>query len=496
MAATDKRWPLALAAAVVVAVVIGVAGEFQSPLNGDAAYQLDAARRMLGGAVLYRDLIDLNPPFAFWLGLPVAALGLDGPTTIAIFRTGVIALAGLMLLLAWPAVQGAPALWAGYLLMVLGLPLGYFGEREHLLAMLVFPLAAFVTVEQEGVEPGRGRRIAAGLLAALGILLKPMAVVLLLVLAAARVASSRSFRSLLRADFLAVAAGGSAGLLATAVLAPEYWGVVRDYGPLYRQFARQPLAVLLFRDVQMWVVWAALAAMVIGGRGLPVHHRVRVLAGVALALFAAAVSQGKGFGYHYYPALVFAVLALLELAATPLAMPGGRLVLAKVVAFAALAPVLWLFGEVAWGRAAGRPTSLALEQRQVGALIDAGADARQVAIFSARIADTYPVVLRNHYRNALSFPHAWMATLPPGTAGVDALRRKYAENLETQQPDALVVRARGAAGPGDFPVDYIAWLCADPLARRALGSYVLTTRVEGFDLYRRTTTGAGACASS
>ncbi len=496
MAETDRRWPLALAAAVVVAVVIGVAGEFQSPLNGDAAYLIDAARRMLGGAVLYRDLIDLNPPFAFWLALPVAALGLDGAATIAVFRIGVITLAGSMLLLAWPALRGAPALWAGYLLMVLGLPLGYFGEREHLLAMLVFPLVAFVTVEAEGVEPGRGRRIAAGLLAALSILLKPMAVVLLLVLAAARVASSRSFRSLFREDFVAVAAGGAAGLLATVVLAPEYWGVVRDYGALYRQFARQPLAVLLFRDVQMWVVWAALAATVIGGRGLPVHHRVRVLTGVALALFAAAVSQGKGFGYHYYPALAFAVLALLQLAATPLAMPGGRPVPAKIAAVAALAPVFWLFGEVAWARAQGRPTPLAAEQRRVVAVVDAEAGATGLAIVSARLADTYPVVLRNDYRYVLSFPHAWMATLPAGAPGVDALRRKYAENLKAEQPGALVVRARGAAGPGDFPVDYIAWLCADPLARRALGSYALTTRVEGFDLYRRTTTGAGACASS
>ena len=89
-----------------------------------------------------------------------------------------------------------------------------------------------------------------------------------------------------------------------------------------------------------------------------------------------------------------------------------------------------------------------------------------------------------------------MATLPTQTPGVDALRRKYADNLDAQQPGALVIRARGAAGPGDFPVDYVAWLCADPLARRALGNYALTTRVEGFDLYRRTTTGAGACASS
>ena len=496
VAPAASRWALALAAAAAAAGAIGVVGELRSPLNGDAAYQLDAARRMLGGAGLYRDLIDLNPPFVFWLSMPIAALGLDGAGTITAFRFCVIALAGLSLLLARPALRGRPALWAGFLLMTLGLPLGYFGEREHLLVMMVFPLVAFGTVGAEGFTPGTGRAVAAGLLAALGILLKPMAVVLLLVLAAVHANRNRSPRSLLRPEFLAVAAGGAAGVIATLVFTPAYLGVVREYGALYREFARQPLGALLFRDVQMWVVWAAVAGVLAGGRKLPVHHRVRVLIGVSLALFAAAVSQGKGFGYHYYPALVFAVLTLLELAATPHGIPGGRPVAARAIAFAALAPVFWLFGEVAWARAEGRPTALAGEQARVAALVDAEPGAPRIAIVSARIADAYPVVLRNDYRYVLSFPHAWMAALPPEARGVEALRRRYGEDLDRAQPGALVVRGRNAAGPGDVAVDYIAWLCADPMVRRALASYALTKRVEGFDLYRRSTAGADACASS
>ena len=54
-------------------------GQFRMPLNGDSAYVLDVARRMLDGAVLYRDIIDVNPPFIFWASLPVSAIGGDGP---------------------------------------------------------------------------------------------------------------------------------------------------------------------------------------------------------------------------------------------------------------------------------------------------------------------------------------------------------------------------------------------------------------------------------
>jgi hypothetical protein len=495
VAPTDRRWPAALAVAVAAAVAIGIVGEFRSPLNGDAAYQLDVARRMLDGAGLYRDLIDLNPPFVFWMSLPVAALGLDGIGTITAYRACVLALAALSLLLAWPAVRGRPALWAGFLLMGLGLPLGYFGEREHLLVMLVFPLVAFVAVAAEGDVPGRTRSVTVGLLAAAGILLKPPAVMLLLVLAAARVRAGGTPRALLRTDLLAVAAGGTAGVMAVLLFAPGYLSMVRDYGALYREFARQPLGALLFRDVQMWAVWAALAGVIAGGHGLPVHHRVRVLLGASLTLFAAAVAQGKGFGYHYYPAMVFAVLTLLELAASPSLGAGGRPLVAKAVAGVALTPMLWLFGQVAWSRAEGRPTALAGEQARVAGLIG-GQPGTRVAIVSARLADAYPVVLDHDYRHVLAFPHAWMATLPSATPEVGSLRRRYGQDLDRYEPEALVVRARGSAGPGDFAVDYITWLCADPAVRRALASYDLTSQVEGFDLYRRTTAGAGACASS
>ena len=491
----DRR-SLALAAALAVPVAIGIVGEFRSPLNGDAAYQLDAARRMLAGAGLYRDLIDLNPPFVFWLSMLPAALGLDGAGTIAALRVGVIALAAASFLLALPALQGRPVLWTGYLLMALALPLGYFGEREHLLFVLVFPLVAFEAARGEGYAPGRTRSALAGLLAAAGILLKPPAALLVLALAAHRVRSERSLRGLVRADLLALAAGGAAGVLLVLAFAPAYLGVVREYGALYARFARQPLAVLLFRDVQMWVVWAAAAAVIVAGGSLLRLERARVLLGASLALFAAAVSQGKGFGYHYYPALAFAVLTLLEVAASPAVVPGGRRFAARALAVLALAPVLWLHGDVAWARAEGRPTPLAVEQERVARLIDgAGADSG-VAIVSVRIADTYPVVLRKDYRYALSFPHAWFAALPTDAPEAAALRRRYAGDLDAARPGVLVVRTPDRPGPGDADVDYVAWLCADPAVRRALGAYSLTTRVDGFDLYRRTTAGAGACASS
>src|SRR5688500_13573304 len=66
--------------ALALLALAGIAGEFRSPLNGDAAYMLDAARRMLAGERLYAGLIDLNPPFVFWLSelaIVISRIGVD-----------------------------------------------------------------------------------------------------------------------------------------------------------------------------------------------------------------------------------------------------------------------------------------------------------------------------------------------------------------------------------------------------------------------------------
>ena len=98
-----------LAAFGGLAALIGLAGEWRRPLNGDAAYLLDAARRMREGAGLYRDLLDLNPPFIFWLNVPVVAVGeAVGIGPVPAFRLAVVAAIALGGWLSWRLLAASP----------------------------------------------------------------------------------------------------------------------------------------------------------------------------------------------------------------------------------------------------------------------------------------------------------------------------------------------------------------------------------------------------
>lgn len=497
-----RRLPLAALAAILLAV--GLTGAFRMPLNGDAAYVLDVARRMLDGSVLYRDIIDLNPPFIFWASMPAAAIGGGGPSAIAALKLFVVIVVAGTFAAGWGITRWAPATRAGFGLMALVLVGGYFGEREHLLFALTFPYVALAARRGEEGAPSPRSALLAGALAAAGFALKPTAMLVPVLLVVRQCRRARSWRLVLNAEHVALALGLAAALLSLLVFAPGYPGVVQRIGAAYGEFNRERLGALLARDVHMWVVWLALALAILFGRSVPAAGRITVYALAVLGLFGSAVLQGKGFGYHYFPAVGWAVIVLVELLAGANTIAGARAgahpgpvaIARRVLAALVLLPVLYLFGGVAWRRAHGVFTRMRQEQATVARL--AGPAPVEIAILSVRIADAYPMVVERRHDVVLSYPQLWAAALPPDRAGTAQVRRRYGEDLLRRPPAALIVRAPAPAdrGIGDIDVDYLAYLCRDEVARRALARYRLAERAGGFDLYRPDAPGRAACASS
>ena len=116
---------------------------------------LDAARRMLAGERLYTDLIDLNPPFVFWLSEPAILISRLGVDPADVLRVMVLLILGAMLVLAWPLTRDAPALRAGFVLFAFAIPLGHFAEREHLIFGLMVPAlcALWLAARRAGRRP-------------------------------------------------------------------------------------------------------------------------------------------------------------------------------------------------------------------------------------------------------------------------------------------------------------------------------------------------------
>ncbi|HEU4829251.1 MAG TPA: hypothetical protein VFT04_08640 [Gemmatimonadales bacterium] len=498
---------------------------------------LDAARRMLAGERLYADLIDLNPPFVFWLSQPAVLIARLGFDPADVLRVMVLLILGGMLALAWPLTREAPAVRAGFVLFAFAIPLGHFAEREHLIfgLMVGYVVLASERHREEGAKrptrrdpmassaapPPPRSDIMAGIAAGIAMAIKPPAALVPIVLTVYACIRERSARPILRAENLAAFATLAVAFASILVFAPAYLDAVSAYGALYAEFSRGTLRQLLLRDIYPLSVWLALIVAAVTVRSVANRQRVTVLALAAAGFLAAAAVQGKGFGYHYFPAMGFAVITMLELLLAPvMAERHTTGVARRVIAATGLLIVLLLPFLVAAERFMGKVGSDVVERSQLsGALRDLPPGSR-VAIFSVRLADAYPILLERKWEHVLSMPHLWFTGLGGRDSGLGtrgsgletrgsgleardsgasaALWRRVGENLRDGRPRAIVVRAPapGERTRGDLAVNYLDFVCADPVARAALSGYGLSAHAGGYDIYRPQSSGAGACASS
>ncbi|HEU4800920.1 MAG TPA: hypothetical protein VFS94_09825, partial [Gemmatimonadales bacterium] len=307
-----------LPAPAAIMALAGLAGEFRHTLNGDALSLLDGCRRILEGRTLYASLVDLNPPFVFLFHMPFAWLaGHTGLPLELVFRVGVVLLLLAAVLLTRrvarevagddPVITGV--LTAAALLAAFALPLGFFGQREHLQIVLMLP--AIVSAVGSGKwAVGRVHVWLVALSGGLGLALKITSGLALLLPALYLFARTRQWKS--EALAAIVVAGGLT--LLGLLWAPGYLGVVRELGPLYQQFNAVPFAELFQRGILSMIPLASLAVLLVCGWRVKPRPLPMVL-GLALVGYLAGVAvQGKGFGYHYYPALAMAVTLLLVLA--------------------------------------------------------------------------------------------------------------------------------------------------------------------------------------
>lgn len=259
----------------------------------DEAYGIAAARRVLEGAALYRDVWFDKPPLYAWINL------LWGAETGWPLRLGGALFA---LLCCWLGSRAAGTLFTRREGYAAAAALAFFLSFDH--AFAVLPLApdllllpfAFATVWALAA----GRSAAAGLCAAAGLLANAKA--LLLLPLALLWDPRRCWRAL---------AAWAAGAAAAWLLAAGWEEPVWKWGAAYSSDALSPdpLREGVIRTVNWSGFHLALiaAAAVYFGRRQP--HRLRLAAWTALSL--ASVATGARFFPRYY----FALLAPLSVAA-------------------------------------------------------------------------------------------------------------------------------------------------------------------------------------
>ena len=170
-------------AAASFMVVLTLLAESARLAEPDIAYFLYSAGRLLDGAKLYRDLVDLNPPPIFAFNLVVARLAraTHVPDILLYHLVTALVVCGLLLfvrrLLSRYLLPSRPA-ECRYVLLLLCFvlfPLSGedFGQREHLVLALLLPYLAILGARLDYRQVAAVDAGAAGALAGLALALKP-----------------------------------------------------------------------------------------------------------------------------------------------------------------------------------------------------------------------------------------------------------------------------------------------------------------------------------
>ncbi|WP_159998032.1 hypothetical protein [Roseomonas sp. 18066] len=489
--------------AVTLAVVLFAL--LRAPMKDDLAWLLWVAGQWLRGQELYIDLVEVNPPLIIWLSaIPVMLADLTGLTSkqVALPMIAAAALgsawtvAGLLRGTS-PVFAHRPATFAAIASVLLVMPGVEFGQREHLMVIAVLPHLALLIRTLEGQKASLGMSLGAGVLAGLGVALKPRYV---LCLGAIELAGwlHRGFR--IR---LAPLVAGIAGLL---YLASIVWFVPAfieravplaltlyggtDTGPL--QLARESWVLLLGLATCLVLTWRT-------DRGGAASGVMLVLTAFAAAATVAMFMDGKNWFYHRIPALMAVTFALVFWCADVALRRGPRLRFRMALLALAMIP-LTLYVQQTSVRIYERLV-LAVEPDQTTEVrlerLIRREKVRSYMAFSEWIGLGFPVVNNTNVTWASRFDsmwalrgEIWRARQDGGVAPDEwPIRHWVVQDFMEGCPDLVVVDRRGEA------MNYPAILSQANAGFAAIWArYRQIAVVDGLQVYRRQGEGCGDSA--
>jgi hypothetical protein len=496
-------------------VGLGLAAQFRSYAGPDTGFLLDEAARVLDGARLYVDLVEMNPPLIVVLNMVAVLLARRfGLPEILVYRLGCTAvLLALLLLAAWVLRRLLPAQLALRRALVLLLTFSLFnlagqdfGEREHLLLALIVPYLLLAAARAVGRDIPRAGGLLIGLLAGSAFALKPQFVLLWLAVEGyLRLSRRVAWRTVLPetatiAGFLALYG------LVIVLWVPGYLQLVRLLAGPYLQFLYVPFWQLLVRGPgALLTVFALLAFAALRRQGRH-PELVDVFALGALVCLVAGAAQQKGFSYHFYPSLALATVVLGVIAWDAGEAPRSWVVsVYRVAAVSVLATVVVVIcvQNVAFTIQPPHDSEQVQMERLLPVVRARGAG-EGVYVMSYNISSAYPLINYAGARSASRFAQLWIVAAAYMKQLKDSRPLRYRspaemspserylnqavlEDLRDQRPKLLVIlqHARDLPANGLRRLDYVAYFSRDPRIASTLERYQLIADTGDFEVYER-----------
>ena len=510
----ERRW---LFAAVLGGIaLLGLAAEFMAPPGADNAYLLYAAGRVLDGARLYVDIIEINPPLIVAFNFPPVLISrITGLPDLLVFRIGVGLLLGVSILLSQTGLRpifrgehlGRRALTLLIAFVLFILPAETFGEREHLMLALVLPYFFLVIARRMGRPIPIHYAHVIGVLAGFGFALKPHFALVWVLLELWLVIAGR-VRPTLRPENGWVAAVLLAYAVSILLLTPEYVDTVRRFGGLYLSFFRTSIVKTLLFGERSRLPMVALLAYLALRRQCPRPALLTGLAIVALGLLSVATIQQKGWNYHFYPAAATALLLLSTIVVTvrrPLTSLARRVY--GVVVFGVVAAVMtsailvsaWRLGDPRGTKVEPHP-----EYWELADLVSRRASGHGILVLSWAMGSAWPLTYSTGAEWSMRFPSLWMVWVlyadqfaEPGRIRYRSpanepsqerfLRDAVASDMERFEPRLLIVFSAAPDTPesGISRLDYLTYFSRNPRFARQLQFYRYLRTIGVHDVYER-----------
>lgn len=491
----------AFLALVVASASLGLQQRALLPTNGDAAWYLYMAGAVLDGARPYVDIVDTNPPLVLLLNMGVVAFARGlGLSPLLVFPTLVASLAAIALWLTWRIIRPWPLAlrqasllaWSFLLLVHVG---NMYGQREHLLLILILPYACAAVVTADGGRLPTGLAIATGLMAGIGFGLKPF---FLPAAAAVEVylVARRGWRSALRPQAVAMGVVWLAYAALLLAWTPQYLDVARRFAPLYPY--HQPRGpVLAPSSWRLPLVSLAFALAWWGGRRCGVRSWAAVQGLLAMYLALGVYLTGKGWQYHWYPAEAIALALLAGSVGLAAARSQPAHAWARAAILALVVPAVSMMDIVEWCALSGRDiAALRLVRTE-------GHDREPVLVLSTWVHRSFPMINEVGATWAMRHPMLWQVAAfyadgswKPGhfhrLAAMRPTERRFvgevAADFARNRPVLLLVD-NDPPTPSLRGFDFLAYLSLDPMFARTLADYEFVAFTTHFRVYRRRSTG-------
>jgi hypothetical protein len=284
--------------------------------NTDVSWLLIAGERWLDGQRLYSDIVETNPPMAILIYVPgiliARALGIAAEIVVdgLLFAAIAVSLTITARILTNSSALAPGQRWPLALLAVTVLailPVQVFGQREHIAVIELFPALGVLALRIKQETPPAWTIALAGLGLGLALSSKPHFAIPMLCCLGVSPLPPKSWRIIFAPEhFIAAAVIAGYGVCIFAFF-PEYFAVMV---PLLRDVYTigLPLARMLEKPVvPIWGI--ALIGAMLFKRGKAFDSADALLLAASLGFGLIYFLQRKGWPYHSYPMMVFALLA-------------------------------------------------------------------------------------------------------------------------------------------------------------------------------------------